>query len=305
MGGFPTATAAEAARDSLPGRGGKAAQSRGSGKIARFRYYLKTVYQYVVNSESPGDFYRLMKVRLAPSKLGFLFSSEREVAKVGLRFFAGDVYLRRMTSDIGVLNELMVSGGYSELFDNVQIDPVWIVDLGANIGLAARLFLKRYANSRVIAVEPESGNARMLGCNLEGYEARATIIQACVGEKGGRVRMETNSGEWGYRMVSADGCEEGDVEVVRFDDIIERCGPREDVDLLKCDIEGAEAELFRNCEGWINRIKTICIECHDPYRVENLMADLKRNRSAFDLVYFSRKDPFEMEVAVLRNQLHA
>jgi hypothetical protein len=48
------------------------------------------------------------------------------------------------------------------------------------------------------------------------------------------------------------------------------------VDLLKCDIEGAESEVFSNCCSWIGLIKNLVAEIHPPYTTQALLSDLKR-----------------------------
>jgi hypothetical protein len=56
------------------------------------------------------------------------------------------------------------------------------------------------------------------------------------------------------------------------------------VDLLKIDIEGAEAEIFANCQTWISRIKNLMIELHSPYSEDLFLNDLKRANSALRVV---------------------
>lgn len=53
------------------------------------------------------------------------------------------------------------------------------------------------------------------------------------------------------------------------------------MDLLKCDIEGAEAEVFANCADWIERIRWLMVELHPPYDKRKCLADLERNGGRF------------------------
>jgi hypothetical protein len=53
------------------------------------------------------------------------------------------------------------------------------------------------------------------------------------------------------------------------------------IDLLKCDIEGAEYHLFRDCGRWIQQVAAIAIELHPPYCLKDLMADLTRAGAHF------------------------
>ena len=40
------------------------------------------------------------------------------------------------------------------------------------------------------------------------------------------------------------------------------------VDYAKIDIEGAERELLRDNAGWAERVRTVNVEVHEPYTVE-------------------------------------
>jgi hypothetical protein len=48
-----------------------------------------------------------------------------------------------------------------------------------------------------------------------------------------------------------------------------------EIDLLKCDIEGGEAALFRGGPGWLSRVRAVLAEVHDPYTAEALVADVR------------------------------
>ncbi|HEV8293439.1 MAG TPA: FkbM family methyltransferase, partial [Tepidisphaeraceae bacterium] len=65
--------------------------------------------------------------------------------------------------------------------------------------------------------------------------------------------------------------------------ILQQAGDPQEVDLLKCDIEGAEAELFADCGQWIRRMKNIMIELHAPYDKSKFLDDIKRGGRAFDV----------------------
>jgi amino acid adenylation domain-containing protein/FkbM family methyltransferase len=60
-----------------------------------------------------------------------------------------------------------------------------VVDVGANIGLFARAVLSRSPTSRVIAIEPAPLSFAALRSNLAGYEARATLIELGLSDRGG------------------------------------------------------------------------------------------------------------------------
>jgi FkbM family methyltransferase len=262
--------------------------------------YIKIILYYIINSSSLKDFLQLLRFRLAPSKIGFLIHLDNHMTPVNLRFFNGNVFIRKLTTDICVIEELMINKGYSELFEYMNNDVLSIVDLGANIGLASRLFLKKFPRSKIVCVEPDRGNVKVLQLNLEDFRDRTEVVAACIGDRKRYVALTTDSGEWGYKMKETNADDDERVEVITFQDLTEKFN-LEKVDLLKCDIEGAESELFKTCAPWINKVKMICIECHDPYTINSLVTDLNENGATFSVLFNSRKNEFHMEVAILKN----
>jgi FkbM family methyltransferase len=61
------------------------------------------------------------------------------------------------------------------------------------------------------------------------------------------VALATATGEWGYRMHDKPG---GEIPVITMDRLCEEA-KLDRIDVLKCDIERADAELFADCAGWI------------------------------------------------------
>ena len=51
---------------------------------------------------------------------------------------------------------------------------------------------------------------------------------------------------------------------------------------MKCDIEGAERELFARCRPWIHRVRNLLIEIHGDYTADVLLKDLIANGAFFD-----------------------
>jgi len=54
--------------------------------------------------------------------------------------------------------------------------------------------------------------------------------------------------------------------------LVEQYGP---VDFIKMDIEGAEREVLSKNTGWASAVRSIQVEVHDPYTVEQCERDLR------------------------------
>jgi hypothetical protein len=48
------------------------------------------------------------------------------------------------------------------------------------------------------------------------------------------------------------------------------------VDFLKIDVEGAERELLRGAAGWADAVRSLKVELHGDYAVEDCESDLRR-----------------------------
>jgi hypothetical protein len=82
------------------------------------------------------------------------------------------------------------------------------------------------------------------------------------------------------------------VEALTIPQLLERASAAGAVDLLKCDIEGAEQELFADCSAWIGRVRNILIEVHRPYTTEMFLADLGRAGARFDVRQIDKSDTY-------------
>jgi FkbM family methyltransferase len=247
---------------------------------------------YARECAGPGDFLRLMRCRLSLSKVGPLVCRRPRTERVSLRSLGGPVTIRSHTSDISVLNELVVWGGYDEPAD-LLATPTSIVDLGANTGLAARWFRARWPGAHVVAVEPESGNLEVLRRNLATAGTR--VVPVAVGGDRRTAALYTENGEFAYTLCGTPTGATTMVQVVTLPDVL-RPEEAEDIGLLKVDIEGSERELFADCRDWITSVRQLIVECHQGYTASDLLADCRRGGAEFRAVHVDRKPEWGYEV---------
>lgn len=201
------------------------------------------------------------------------------------RGFQHPVILRPGTTDYSVFREIFIDGEYDCLLRRLNIKINTILDLGANIGLFAAYAHHHFKDARIVAVEPEEQNAVALASNVAvmAGPSRVTILRACAAGSSRYVALASTSGEWGFRMVeSVNG--DGGVIAMRVPEILEGAGIPGEIDLLKCDVEGAEKEIFANCSDWIFRVRNIVAEIHSPYSVGELQTDLARNGGRLQVI---------------------
>src|SRR5207253_724680 len=144
--------------------------------------------------------------------------------------------------------------------------------------LASRYFAGLWPRCRIVAVEPDRENCAMIADNCRDLidSGRMDVVTVFAAAKPGVAAIDRSFDAYGFAKLAADGQPpEQLIACVTMDRLIDRLGPGH-VDLLKCDIEGSERELFEACEPWINRIRHLVVETHSPYSLSQLYAHLER-----------------------------
>jgi FkbM family methyltransferase len=265
--------------------------------LERVRYLAREVRTYARETRTPADFVRLMRIRLSQSKVGPLVCRRPIASDIDLPRFGGPIRLRSHTTDISVLSEVLVCHAYDTVPDHAGEEVASVVDLGANIGLTARWMAARWPDSSIVCVEPEPGNAALLRRNVEPLNGSVHVVEACVGAEERRVGLASTSGEHGFAMT--DGETGLMVDVVTMERVLQGL-PAGEIDILKCDIEGAERELFASCRPWIGRVRVAVVECHNGFRGDELVALLEANGGRFDVLHNEVDPGYGLETVTLR-----
>ncbi len=71
------------------------------------------------------------------------------------------------------------------------------------------------------------------------------------------------------------------------------------IDLLKCDIEGAEAELFKSSASWVGKVGVLAVECHGEFTAQRLIQELAEKGVATRTIMFEATPQFGCEQVVL------
>lgn len=177
--------------------------------------------------------------------------------------FGQHVRLRLGSPDVDVFWEVTAGGAYSVPLSG---SPKVIIDAGAHIGLAALYFRWRWPNVRLICIEPCMLNAELLMENIRPVDDHVVVLARALWSCDTTLPLrDRKTGNWGFSLVS--GVVHKDTHIVRtvtLQEIIANyCNNY--VDLFKCDIEGAEREVFARSAEWIDRVSVIAIELHDRF----------------------------------------
>lgn len=177
------------------------------------------------------------------------------------------IFYRSMTTDVIVVRDILTgnyhNGEYYRLYEGIERPNATkgILDLGANIGTFAIKYAIFYPNIKIIAVEPEEENYKILQMNVKSFP---NIIPVCAGVWSHDTYLKViarDTGAYGFKVEetnSTDG-----VEGISIDSLCKKYQVQPDV--VKMDIEGSENAIFQHIEGctWLDNVQTFMVETHD------------------------------------------
>jgi FkbM family methyltransferase len=146
-------------------------------------------------------------------------------------------------------------------------DEPLIVDAGANVGASAIYFATRYPEARILAIEPDEANFRLLQLNTRNYR-RVSCVHGAVASRDGMAEViDPGLSTDGYRatLIPAAAGSIGQVPAYSVPSLLEQATGARPL-LLKVDIEGGESDLFSGMPAWLEDFPVIAIELHDWLR---------------------------------------
>lgn len=173
------------------------------------------------------------------------------------------IYLRSSTSDIDVFCQIFC---HAELdYDFLGI-PRYIIDAGANIGLTSVFLANRYPEATIDAIEISKANIEVLKLNTSNYPG-VNIVAKGLWWNDAILQIKNKDAEaWAFIV------EEANIETIdTFPSIsissLIASSEFDHIDILKIDIEGAEADIFnQNRATWLSNVDYLLIELHENLR---------------------------------------
>ncbi|MDR2509119.1 MAG: FkbM family methyltransferase [Spirochaetaceae bacterium] len=213
------------------------------------------------------------------------------------------IYVRINTSDMPVYMSCIINQEYDCI---TKEEPKYIIDAGANIGLASIYFAEKYKRAKIIAIEPEDGNYELLKRNTEKYD-NIFAIKAALWNTSGEISLfDTGLDNWGFMVeTNASALKPAAsakhlTKAITVSEIMRQFNI-ESIDILKMDIEGAEKEVFESCDDWVDKTKCVIVELHERMKKGCYKAFLKIKNS-FDQIgqsgediYLSKNDYIKMQ----------
>jgi len=152
-----------------------------------------------------------------------------------------------------------------------------VLDCGANAGVFTMWVTRSFPRARVLAFEPDPRICELLTGNVARCcgDSHVEIIQAAlVASESASVPFDSDDADAG-RLAERMGPGSLRVPARRLREYL-----KEDCDLLKVDIEGAEVDVIIDCEDYLSSVHNIFVEYHSfvarPQRLDELLRILRR-----------------------------
>ncbi len=175
--------------------------------------------------------------------------------------------LRPDTTDSIVVSQIFVEQLYKPV---IGLKPyALIIDGGANGGFSTVWFQHYFPNAKIVAIEPDPENYKILRQNVEPIGSDLIQTEQCAiwwEWTHGEIR-DVGLGAFGLQVHEGGASNVGMVPLAAW--LTARpC-------LVKLDIEGSEIELFKH-PAWMSEVDTIAVELHGQAAVTALDEALHR-----------------------------
>jgi FkbM family methyltransferase len=194
-----------------------------------------------------------------------------------LRLRNGVCFVIKHHIDALTIKESFIDKDYDVALNN----PLFIIDIGANIGTEAVFFSRKYPKCRIYSFEPANDTYKSLKINLSLNDCKNTTAEKLgVSGKSGSIRFYSHPASGLSSVVKKrDGMKKETIKTITLEDVFKRFKITK-CDLLKIDSEGSEYEtLFNAPKSLFKKIDNIVLEYHDgltKYNHEELVGYLKR-----------------------------
>lgn len=174
--------------------------------------------------------------------------------------YRAPVYFRCGSTDLENLLSVLIDQSYN--FD-FSVAPRRILDLGAYAGYAAIYFAMRFPEAEIFCVEPIAENCRILLLNTLPYR-QITCRQAAGWRHAATLSSRSrHGGDAGTQLIAEPAHPTDQIVAFGINQLL-RDRHWAAADLIKCDVVGAEAQIFADpTADWLNTLDALVIETYD------------------------------------------
>lgn len=215
--------------------------------------------------------------------LKLLFSIERNLPRISEKIRRYDVpgydqpfFLRDTIADHATFKQCMVMQQYDfrkfpqseRLARDYRAalsrgETPLLIDCGGNVGFATRWFARMFPDARIVAVEPNDQNFKMLTMNTEHLGDRVVRLQGGIWNTSARLIISNpDAGSAAFRVKELDITESEGLRAYTINEICDMQGVSAPF-IVKLDIEGAQSTLFKSNTDWVPKTHLITLELDD------------------------------------------
>ena len=173
----------------------------------------------------------------------------------------GNISIQGCTSDYGSVRSVFVKKEYDKVLNIIKTASL-IVDAGSHIGASSRFFAFYYPEADIVSIEPSDRNYSITAKNTHGIQNIRLINGGLWYKQADLVVDDESVPSNAFQVSESAGLSDNKIMGISVDKILRDSGKNE-IDIFKIDIEGAEKELFSNNVGWLKKVKLLCIELHE------------------------------------------
>lgn len=160
----------------------------------------------------------------------------------------------------------------------------YILDCGANIGLASIYLKRKYPEAIIVAFEPDANNFGLLSKNINQMNWKDIEIRQEAIWKEDCLLDFSSDGTLGSKIATSAPTQTGNTQAIRLKNLLNR-----KIDFLKLDIEGAETEVLRDCASELSCIEHLFIEFHGHFNKMQELNDVLQLVTAAGFSYYIKE----------------
>jgi len=211
---------------------------------------LRLFFEATENAYTSSEKLAIYKILL---RLRFKEIGEKKNTIISQNIFGFKVYAYDYNTLLFLFREIFISRDY--LFETNKDQPK-IIDCGANIGMS--IFFHKYfhPNASIIAFEPNPSAFELLKLNIEKNNLKnITLLQKAVSNTMEPISLFVNNDKGS--LLSSVREDRGGTSKIEIETDLLSNYLKEEVDLLKIDIEGAEWQVLEDLKANGNHLKNV------------------------------------------------
>lgn len=201
--------------------------------------------------------------------------NSKGVRKYKVPSYPDSIYLRNTKSDVSIFWQCIVQHQYdvfvfpqSQRLMSIYRDTIekglspLIIDCGGNIGLSALYYAMTFPEAKIYVIEPDKENFELLNLNTSCFGDRVVPLLGGIWHESGNLEIvNPESGSASFRVEAASSSNQT-IRAYTINEICALAGTESPL-IVKIDIEGGQANLFKDNTSWVADTHLVALELDD------------------------------------------